>query len=290
MSPMSPHGKVQALTEGEIPSIERVLRTSEYTYQRFTPDELELVLQRSPGVGLLNGQSLHGFLLPQLVNPPSAWIGGFGVSWTASTDYAQIFTLLLEQLSTQLTARGVRYLYYSGNDFELDWLRPVLMKQSFLPYCHLYSYDKYEFSIPTEGNQEVVIRPVRIPEDIPALLAIEQACFEDLWRYNPTAFTDIAATHPYFVIAELNEHVVGYQFNALDSGYGYLVRIAVLPTVGGRGIGARLLAEAVRFFERAGVLRIMLNTQDDNWYAHRLYEWFQFMRLPQKGFVLRKPL
>src|SRR2546421_11377551 len=108
----SPLGEVQILTESDMPRIERVLRTSEYTYQRFTPDELQLVLRRNPGIGVFNGPSLHGFLLPQLVNPPSAWIGGFGVSWTASSEYAQIFTLLLERLSPQLTNRGIRYLHY----------------------------------------------------------------------------------------------------------------------------------------------------------------------------------
>ncbi|HBE25760.1 MAG TPA: N-acetyltransferase, partial [Ktedonobacter sp.] len=43
-------------------------------------------------------------------------------------------------------------------------------------------------------------------------------------------------------------------------------------------------------FKKAHVSRIMLNTQDDNNHAHRLYEWFGFVRIQQKGFVLRKGL
>jgi ribosomal protein S18 acetylase RimI-like enzyme len=58
----------------------------------------------------------------------------------------------------------------------------------------------------------------------------------------------------------------------------------------GQGIGARLMAEAIRFFKQAKVTRIMLNTQDDNTHAHRLYEWFGFVRISQVGFVLRKNL
>jgi RimJ/RimL family protein N-acetyltransferase len=50
------------------------------------------------------------------------------------------------------------------------------------------------------------------------------------------------------------------------------------------------MAEAIRFFKQANVLRIMLNTQDDNAHAHRLYEWFGFVRISQVGFVLRKNL
>jgi ribosomal protein S18 acetylase RimI-like enzyme len=68
------------------------------------------------------------------------------------------------------------------------------------------------------------------------------------------------------------------------------VRIAVHPSVNSQGIGARLMAEAIRFFERERVQRIMLNTQEENIHAHRLYEWFGFIRIEQKGFVLRKNL
>jgi ribosomal protein S18 acetylase RimI-like enzyme len=50
------------------------------------------------------------------------------------------------------------------------------------------------------------------------------------------------------------------------------------------------MAEAIRFFQRQHVTRIMLNTQEDNDHAHRLYEWFDFIRLEQMGFVLRKTL
>jgi ribosomal protein S18 acetylase RimI-like enzyme len=50
------------------------------------------------------------------------------------------------------------------------------------------------------------------------------------------------------------------------------------------------MAEAIRFFQQRRVSRIMLNTQEDNTHAHRLYEWFGFVCLEQMGFVLRKYL
>jgi len=172
----------------------------------------------------------------------------------------------------------------------------VLLPLGFSPYRLLYAYDKFDYTVPTQGNLSVTVRPVE-ERDIPALLTIEQACFEDLWRYDALSFRDIAQTHPYFVVAEVpainrgtTGRVVGYQFNALDGEFGYLVRIAVHPSVGGQGIGARLMSEAIRFFKDARVSRIMLNTQEDNTYAHRLYEWFGFIRIQQVGFVLRKQL
>ncbi len=211
------------------------------------------------------------------------------MNWTESQAYLKHLSRLLDELTPHLLARGVRYLHYSGNDEQNDWLREVLLTRGFFPYRQLYAYDKFDYNIPTWGNQQVKVRPVE-RRDIPRLLAIEMACFEDLWRYDAPSFEDIAATHPYFMVAELNRQVVGYQFNALDGEYGYLVRIAVHPSVNSKGIGARLMAEAIRFFERERVVRIMLNTQNDNTHAHRLYEWFGFVRIPQIGFVLRKPL
>ena len=288
--------QIRPLTSADIPAVERLLRTSEYIYQRFTLNELPLLLKHYPAVGLFNSATMHSFLLAQSVNAPTAWIGGFGVSWTESNHYLEILSRLMDALSLRLIAQGVQHLHYSGNDSERDWLRDVLLRRGFLPYRHLYSYDKYDYMIPARGNLQVLVRQVSIKGkwgksgDMAALLSIEQACFEDLWRYDTAGFTDVAATHPYFVVAELNGKVVGYQFNALDSDYGYLVRIAVHPSAEGQQIGVRLMAEAIRFFERERVTRIMLNSQDNNTHAHRLYEWFGFVRIQQMGFVLRKVL
>ncbi len=248
-----------------------------------------MLLSHYPALGSFHGSSLRGFILTQTAYTPSAWIGGFCVSWTESKSYLKLLDDLLRHLTPLLIARRVRYLHYSGNDEQHDWLHDVLLTRGFIPFCSLYSYDKFDYRIPSLGNQEVTIRPVEA-RDIPTLLTIDEACFEELWRYDEVSFLDIAATHPYFVVAELNGKVIGYQFNALDGEYGYLVRIAVHPSASGQGMGIRLMAEAIRFFEKARVSRIMLNTQEENIHAHRLYEWFGFVRLQQMGFVLRKKL
>ncbi|HZO70837.1 MAG TPA: GNAT family N-acetyltransferase [Ktedonobacteraceae bacterium] len=285
--------QIRLLTGDDVRLVERLVRTSEYIYQRFTLEELPLILKHYPSIGIFHDSSMYGFLLSQIMTPPHAWIGGFGVSWTESNAYLDILFTLLEHLYPALITRGVRYLHYSGNNADRDWLRNNLLIHGFIPYRLLYSYDKFGYGIPTSGNQEVTIRPVRFSRtggDMKALLAIEDACFDDLWRYDPTAFNDIAATHPYFVVAELQRKVIGYQFNTVDEENGYLVRIAVHPSVGNKGIGARLMAEAIHFFEQAGTPHILLNTEETNTHAHRLYEWFGFVRLQQTGFVLRKYL
>lgn len=281
--------QVRLLSPADLAPITRLLSTSEYIYQRFTLEELKHILRTYPAVGLFQGTSLRSFLLSQTLNPPSAWIGGFGVSWTESRAHLRFLDIQLEKLADALSQRGVSNLYYSGNDLENDWLRAPLLQRGFTPFRQLYAYDKFDYTIPTTGSQEVHLRRAE-PRDIPTLLALEELCFEQIWRYDPASFADILFTHPYFVVAELNEQVIGYQFNALDGEYGYLVRIAVHPAYNGRGIGARLMAEAIRFFKSAHSTRIMLNTQEENTHAHRLYEWFGFVRIQQIGFVLRQSI
>jgi ribosomal protein S18 acetylase RimI-like enzyme len=284
---MPAQGTIRLLSSADQLQIDRLLRTSDYLYLRFTEQELPFLLARHPACGLFHGPSLIGFLLTQVLNPTTAWVSGFGVSWTEGKNWASILARLRDALGSTLFTRGIDELYYSGNDWEGDWLREPLIRQGWQQHRMLYAYDKFDYSIPTRGNTSVIVRPLNIATDLPALQLLEEVCFEPLWRYDDLAFRDIAATHPYFVVAELNGQVIGYQFNTVDSGYGYLIRIAVHPAVSGRGIGARLLAEAIRFFARERVSRIMLNTQQENAHAHRLYEWFGFLRLEQMGFVLR---
>src|SRR5579859_8112301 len=280
---------IRLLTIDDIAPVTRLLSTSEYIYQRFTLEELPMLLKKYPAVGLFHGNTLQGFIISQTVSPPSAWIGGYGVSWSESRSYVSMLDTLLARLTPHLVKRRARHLYYSGNDMDNDWLRAILLARDFKLHRLLYAYDKVDFNIPAPGNQQVRVRPVAL-SDIPALLTIEQVCFEDFWRYDAFSFEDIMATHPYFVVAEWQGRVIGYQFNALDGESGYLVRIAVHPSASGKAIGVRLMSEAITFFKQAHVLRILLNTQEDNTHAHRLYEWFGFIRVPQIGFVLRKNL
>src|SRR6266702_6254085 len=89
---------VRLLTSDDLPLVLRLLNTSEYIYQRFTLEELPMLLKYYPAVGIFNGDSMHGFLLSQTVNPSSAWLCWFGVSWTERREYISLLEMLLEHL------------------------------------------------------------------------------------------------------------------------------------------------------------------------------------------------
>ena len=64
--------QVRLLTIDDIAFVKRLLSASEYIYQRFTFDELPMLLKHYPAVGMFRGNSLQSFLLAQTVNAPSA--------------------------------------------------------------------------------------------------------------------------------------------------------------------------------------------------------------------------
>jgi [ribosomal protein S18]-alanine N-acetyltransferase len=290
---------IRRLNARDYDAIARIATEADYVYCRFDQRELERILTSLPAVGVFTappgplgrftGGTLHAFLLVNQLAPPSAWIGGFGVPNGEARHSQAHLARLLPTLEVDAAQRGAQHLYYSGGDTDNDWLAPSLKEHGFTLVTLLRSYDKIGFHIPSHGAQDVRVRQF-MPADLDGLLAVEELAFDQLWRYDAPGFLDIARDYPYFVIAEDEAGVVGYQFNALDQTTGYLVRIAVHSRARGRGVGVRLLAEAVEYFARAGVTRILLNTQEDNTRAHRLYEWFGFERVEPSGFVLGRPI
>lgn len=314
---------LRSLGRADIPLIQRILDTSEYLHLRFSLEELPRLLDLYPAVGAFSvasasggrapnepspllgrraprgslpgaaveaDSSLQAFLLTNGVAPPCAWIAGFGLVWSEGERFADYLDLLLPALLRQLSARNVTSLYYSGSDLESDWLHESLAARGFALVSLLRSYDKTGYIIPTVGNMRVRVRPFA-PADTEQLVALERLCFDPLWRHDATGFLEVAQTYPYFVVAEdpdrpPDANIVGYQFNVVDTAIGYLVRIAVHPSAEGQGVGSRLMAEAVRYFQRHQVAKIVLNTEETNTRAHRLYERFGFYLAPQRGFAL----
>ncbi len=280
---------VRELSASDLPAVRRLMSTSEYLYCRFGTEELPRLLARKPGVAAFSGSSIQAFMLTNILAPPAAWLGGFGVIWSEGTRFERYLDLLLPPYIAALRRAGANGLYYTGGDTDSDWLKDILQVRHFEPLTTLRSYDKEDYSIPTQGNQQVTVRPFQ-RADLPELLEVESACFDYYWRYDAPSFLEIAETYPYFVVAVQDGRVIGYQFNTVDSGMGFLVRIAVHPLLNSRGIGARLMAEAVRFFQGERVWKIALNTEEKNHHAHRLYEWFGFHQVRPQGFVLERSL
>ncbi|MFI5271463.1 MAG: GNAT family N-acetyltransferase [Ktedonobacterales bacterium] len=290
---------LRPLSAADNDAVRRIIETSEYTHYRFDLEELPRLLERLPAYGAFSTPAgrlarvtqgtLRAFVLLNWLVAPSAWIGGFGVTWSDGAHFTDYLDALLPPIARAAADRGARTLYYSGGDLASDWLHSAFAARGFAIHSYLRSYDKLDFAVPFEGNLAVRVRPFR-PEDAAGVVAVEDLCFEQLWRYDAAGFREVAETYPYFVVAEDAQGIAGYQFNTLDATTGYLVRIAVHPRAQGSGVAARLMAEAVRYFQRSNVLRILLNTQEANVRAQALYDRFGFERVPPRGFVLSRDI
>jgi ribosomal-protein-alanine N-acetyltransferase len=290
---------IRPLGRTDLDAVRHLLDTSEFTYTRIGPDEMPRVLATRPAVGAfstppgplarITGGTLQAILLLSTLVPPCAWIGAFGVTWAASSAYAEYLDALLPEIERLATARGARTLYYSGNDLDSDWLRAPLEARGFRLFTLLRAYDKDGYAIPSWGDTTLRVRPFA-RADTPGVLAVEDAAFAPLWRYDADGFAEVDDTYPYFVVAEDDQGIAGYQFSIVDRRTGFLVRIAVHPRAEGRGVGTRLMAEATYYFERQRAQRILLNTEESNTRAHRLYERFGFRHVPPQGFVLARDI
>jgi ribosomal-protein-alanine N-acetyltransferase len=190
---------------------------------------------------------------------------------------------LLPPCTDHLRAIGTAALAYTGSAV---WLADALQEHGFCLISHIVAFEKTDLSVPLDGNQAVSVRPVE-RGDFPALLAVDASSFHPRWRNSVGTLERWAGVLPYFVVAEDGEQVVGYCYCTIDgTGHGNLIRVAVHPDPRRQGIGTRLLAEAMRYFQRAGAHRITLNTQEGNEGAKRLYRRFGFRSLGREAMAL----
>src|SRR5215470_5745245 len=86
---------VRELSPADLLAVRRLMNTSDYVYTRFGQEELPRLLADKPGVAAFSGESLQAFLLTNLMAPPCAWIGGFGLVWTEGHRFVRYLDLLL---------------------------------------------------------------------------------------------------------------------------------------------------------------------------------------------------
>ncbi|MGC9452018.1 MAG: GNAT family N-acetyltransferase [Oceanipulchritudo sp.] len=121
------------------------------------------------------------------------------------------------------------------------------------------------------------------PDDLPALLELETACFEEERRDSPKVFRhSMGSPFQEIWIAEEDNELLGSLFLRFHPHTCRIHSIAVSPSARGRGIGARLLEKARARARARGCARMSLEADARN---SNLLHWYQ-----QNGYKITKTL
>lgn len=126
--------------------------------------------------------------------------------------------------------------------------------------------------------------------DLDQMLAIDMAAFPEYWRFDRAGLlesTQATSTSNVFVIRDGNAGITGFAVVGFGHAISYLQRVAVHPRWQGEGMGRSLVRAAARAAKRHGSKAMLLNTQQDNDPAIRLYETEGFVQLPESLAVLK---
>lgn len=106
--------------------------------------------------------------------------------------------------------------------------------------------------------------------DLPALLALEAACFPDAWPIHSLQ-AELTAGHGLNLVAEQDGLVVASLLGWLLADEVQINRVAVLPQWQQHGLGQRLLVQTLKLAQQAGATQALLEVRRDNLPALALY-------------------
>ena len=216
------------------------------------------------------GDHMAGVVIVPENELPVAWVRLVAVAdgYDARTVFDELFVAALIPLRAA-RAESLACLAYP------DWLTDYLPDLGFAPFTDVTHFRKDDRSIPEYDSPALAVRPAT-PGDLPEVLANDRSAFDPIWWHTLDSLARILGDAAHFIVAELDGRIVGHAFSDVYVGRGHLIRLAVHPDHQRRGIGARLLAEELRYLLAAGAYPVTLNTQANNFTSQTLYRRFGF--------------
>lgn len=125
------------------------------------------------------------------------------------------------------------------------------------------------------GPVRVEISPMRRAH-VRDVLVIEKAVYPRPWS-AALFFSELAQPKTrHYVIATLEDTIVGYGGIMIHADEGHITNVAVAPDLHHRGVGRRLMLDLMDAARERGASTVALEVRVGNWPAQRLYAWFGF--------------
>lgn len=142
---------------------------------------------------------------------------------------------------------------------------------------------------------EVIIREMCM-SDLPQILEIERLSFTTPWELSSFKY-ELGHRHSILKVAVLREasigeeKVVGYVCIRVIFDTAHILNLAVLPELRRRGIGSKLLQNALEELKRlrVDIGMVMLEVRESNIPAIKLYEKFGFNIIGKRASYYQTP-
>jgi [ribosomal protein S18]-alanine N-acetyltransferase len=213
----------------------------------------------------------RGQIISALACPPDpplvAWVRLFVTSGNISLE--ESWQTLWEVARRDLEGKG---RFMAAAIVLQEWFPNLLIASGFSSRQSIVMLER-EQQIPIEGSLPAgfSIRTM-LQYDLPAVAEVDAAAFDLLWQNSLPALEQAYPQAVLATVVEVDGQVLGYQLSTRNLLGAHLARLAVQPTLQGRGVGRALIADLVQQAERRGLYRMTVNTQDDNAASLALYK------------------
>lgn len=113
-------------------------------------------------------------------------------------------------------------------------------------------------------------------EDLPRVMEIERECFPIPW-HESAYITEIANRSAYYIVAVINDEIVGYAGMWIITDEAHVTTIGVARDKRGMKIGEQLLVGLLDEAMKRCALRMTLEVRRSNIVAQSLYRKYHFM-------------
>jgi len=125
----------------------------------------------------------------------------------------------------------------------------------------------------------VTIRLVN-DQDLPAINAIEQACYPDPWSEG--IMRDCLQMDYPFLIIEMDSNILGYIIFAIAADECHILNLAIMPEYQGQGLASQLLMAVINFARENDLTTLFLEVRLSNHPARGLYEKLGFQQVGKR--------
>lgn len=275
---------VRAIVQSDIRNILRLVDNAWRVHIRVSQFELGNQIKTMPGFLAEDKGGLRGFILiePQRPNVALLTAAGLRDTWAVKP----YLDALLPKVEQATRAENLSAVVYIGNAV---WLVEELKQRGFKIREWVVAYERTGVEPPPAVPSPAKVRTAHF-RDLPDLLALDTLAFDHIWRKSVGNFNEALASAASFLLAEMDDQLVGYEWCEIYRQQAHLTRLAVHPDYQGQGIGAQLLRQAIIDVLANGADRITLNTQENNYRSCALYQRFGFVDIQRRMPVLWKDL